>query len=87
MKCCQSVDFNDFDKSAIRITFEPDEDEPDNERDAPIAITNDNINEAIEQVFVVRLVLINSNNPGSINLTAQSTSLCRIIDDDSKLKK
>ena len=81
------IDTNDFDTATIRITFEPDEDEDDNERDAPIPITNDDVNEAIEQVFVVHLILVNSSNPGSIDLTARSTSLCRIIDDDSKLKK
>ena len=80
------IEINDFDTGTIRIIFEPDEDEGDNERDAPIPITNDNVNEA-EQVFVVHLILINSSNPGSIDVMYRSSSLCRIIDDDCKLKK
>ena len=68
----------------IRITFHPDEDQNDNERAAPIAIIDDLINEATEQVFVVQLQLISSVNPGSIDLTTRQASLCRISDDDSK---
>ena len=79
-----SLDLLDFDNTIIRITFDANEDQDDNERDAPVPITNDKVNEAIEQVFVVHLILINSSNPGSINLTRQSTSLCRVVDDDSK---
>ena len=75
----------DFDNAATRITFDPDEDADDNERDAPIAITNDDINEAIEQVFIVHIVLVNSSNPSSTDLSSvRVTSLCRIVDDDSK---
>ena len=77
----------DFDNATIRITFDPDEDAGNNERDAPIAITNDDINEAIEQVFVVHLVLVNSSNPSSIDLSVQATSLCRIIDDDGRFSE
>ena len=70
----------------IRIIFAPDEDENRivNDVAAPIAIVDDLINEAIEQVFVVQLQLISSVNPGSIDLTVRQASLCRIIDDDSK---
>ena len=74
----------DFDNTVIRITFDPDEQEDSNERAAPIRIFNDAVNEANEQVFVVQLRLINSTNPGSINLDTLPASLCRIIDDDSK---
>ena len=72
----------DFDNTIIRITFDADEDADDNERFAPIAITNDAFNEATEQVFVVHLILVNSSNPSSIDLSARATALCRIIDDD-----
>ena len=70
----------------IRITFAPDESETVtfNDVNVPIAIVNDLINEAIEQVFVVQLQLISSVNPGSIDLTTRQASLCRIIDDDRK---
>ena len=65
---------SDFDCTAIRITFEPDEDGDDNERDAPIVITNDDINEAIEQVFVVHLILVNSTNHSLIDLSVRAAS-------------
>ena len=56
------VDLKDFDNTVIRITFIPDENAPDNECAAPIAVVNDAINEADEQVFIVHLHLINSTN-------------------------
>ena len=68
----------------IRITFAPDENEEVNEVNVPIAIVDDPVNEATEQVFVVHLQLISGVNPSSIDLTKQQTSLCRIIDNDCK---
>ena len=79
------LDVNDFDNTLIRITFDPDENtQPDNERAAPIAVVNDIINEADEQVFIVHLCLINSTNPHGVDLSIRPASLCKIIDDDSK---
>ena len=54
---------------------------------APIFITDDVINEATEQVFVAELLLIDSLNPASIDLTTRPSTLCRIIDNDRKYKK
>ena len=54
---------------------------------APIFITDDVINEATEQVFVAELLLINSSNPASVDLTIQPSTLCRIIDNDRKYKE
>ena len=68
----------------IRIAFDPDENENDDERAAPIPIINDPVNEAGEQVFVVQLRLIDSTNPGAISLNIRAASICRIINDDSK---
>ena len=51
---------------------------------APIFVTDDAINEATEQVFVVELILVDSLNPATVNLTTRPSSLCRIIDDDRK---
>ena len=68
----------------IRITLAPDEDEVVNDVAAPIAIVNDLINEATEQVFIAQLRLISSVNPGTVDLTMRLATLCRIIDDDSK---
>lgn len=46
-----------------------------------ISITNDNINEATEQVFIIQLTLARSIDPGKVNIS-RSTSLGIIIDDD-----
>lgn len=51
-----------------------------------IKINNDNINEAIEEVFVVELTLESSHNPSLITLSRNS-SLGIIIDDDRKLNQ
>ena len=50
------------------------------EKSAPIFVTDDAINEAIEQVFVVELRLVSSVDPARVNLTTRPSSLCRIID-------
>ena len=75
---------SDFDNTTIRITFDPDELDNDDERGAPIRIFNDAVNEANEQVFVVQLHLVSATNPGSVKLDTRQASLCRIIDDDGK---
>ena len=49
-----------------------------------IDITNDNINEATEQVFVIQLSLIRCIDPNKIHIS-RSTSLGVIIDDDREL--
>ena len=77
----------DFDNAAIRITFDADENAANNERAAPIALNDDDINEAIVQVFIVHLALINSNYPSTIDLSVRATSLCEIIDDDGKFSE
>lgn len=55
-------------------------------RHAHIDITNDDINEANEEVFIVQLTLDYSLNPNLITLSRNS-SLGIIIDDDRKLGK
>ena len=82
---CIIPDLQDFNNTVITITFDPDEEERDSERAVTVAIVDDDINEAIEQVFVLQLALINSVNPGGVDLTSRSSSLFRIIDDDRKL--
>ena len=77
-------DFNDFDNSTIRISFDPDELVNNDEHAAPIRIFNDPVNEANVQVFVLQLRLVNSTNPGLVSLHTRPASLCQIIDDDSK---
>ena len=77
-------DLNDFNNSAITLTFEPDEEGEVSEMDAPVPVTDDAINEATEQVFVVELMLVSSLDPNTVDLTVRNSSLCRIIDNDRK---
>ena len=71
---------NDFNNTNITIVFEPDEDAGIYELSAPIFVTDDDINEATEQVFVVELRLISSVNSATVDLTTRPSSLCKIID-------
>ena len=50
-----------------------------------IAVMEDIINEA-EELFVVHLVLIDALDPNGVNLDVRTASLCRIGDNDRKLK-
>ena len=78
---------NDFNNTNITLVFEPDEDGEVSEKDVRIYITDDAINEATEQVFVAELLLINSSNPASVDLTRRPSTLCRITDSDRKYKE
>ena len=75
---------NDFNNSAITLIFDPDENDEVSEMNAPVPVTDDAINEATEQVFVVELMLVSSLDPNTIDLTVRNSSLCRIIDNDRK---
>ena len=77
------ADLNDFDDTVLTITFLADETAPVNDIPLSIPITDDAINEANEQDFVVILNLTDSVNPALINLP-RTSSLCRIIDNDRK---
>ena len=74
------ADLNDFNNTNITVIFESDEDAAIYEKSAPIFITDDAINEAIEQVFVIELRLTSSVDPTSVDISIRSSSLCRIID-------
>ena len=64
------------------VTFQADEfGHQINDMAAPIVIFDDEINEALEEVFIVVLTMESSTNPGSVIITRES-SLCRIIDND-----
>ncbi len=52
-----------------------------NDVPVPVPITDDTINEAQEELFVVHLTLGESMNAGGINIIRE-VSLCRITDDD-----
>ena len=73
----------DFNNASITITFDPDEDQRHNELTVPVPIFDDSVDEANEQIFVVKLQPVSGGNVNSITIRRQ-VSLCRIIDDDSK---
>ena len=78
------ADFGDFDNATAQVTFFPDEDNPINEHLVPITIMDDDIDEAIEQIFVITLKHKESIREESISLETRNSSLCRIIDNDGK---
>ena len=80
---CLHTDLNDFDDTVLTLTLPADESNPTSDFPLRIPITDDAINEANEQIFVVILNLTDSVNPDLITLTRVS-SLCRIIDNDRK---
>ncbi len=51
----------------------------------PVPITQDAINEAREELFVVHLTLGESMNAGGVNIIRE-VSLCRITDDDGECR-
>ena len=53
---------------------------------APIFVTDDAINEAIDQVFVAELILVSSLDSATVDLTIRPSTLCRIIDNDRKFE-
>ena len=65
------------------ITFQADEENPINDIPLSIPITDDAINEATEQDFVVILNLTDSISP-ALTMLPRVSSLCRIIDNDRK---
>ena len=76
----------DFNSTNITLVFEPDEDGEVNERSTPIFVTDDFINEAIEQVFIAELMLVTSLDSATVDLTIRPSTLCRIIDNDRKFE-
>ena len=77
------ADEADFDTSVIILEFPSDILSPVNEVSAPIALRNDEINEAYVQIFIIYLKVINSTNP-SLIATGRIISQGRIINDDRK---
>ena len=93
MKTCTNVlvisfhsayppDREDFFSDVIMVTFPADEIGPQiNDVAASIVIFDDEINEALQEVFIVVLSLESSTNPGIV-VISRASSLCRIIDND-----
>ena len=75
-------DREDFSSDVIMVTFPADEGGAQiNDVAAPIVIFDDEINEALQEVFIVVLSLESSTNPGNV-VISRASSLCRIIDND-----
>ena len=77
------TDEADFDTSVIILEFPSDILSPVIEVSAPIALRDDEINEADVQTFIIYLKVINSTNP-SLIATGRIISQGRIINDDRK---
>ena len=75
-------DREDFSSEVAVVIFQADEFGPQiNDVPAPIVIFDDEINEALEEIFIVVLTLESSSNPAGVAITREC-SLCRIIDND-----
>ena len=75
-------DREDFSSDVIMVTFLADEiGHQINDVPTPIVIFDDEINEALEEVFIVVLTWENSTNADGVAITRES-SVCRIIDND-----
>ena len=51
----------------------------------PVIIYDDDIDE-VDEVFAVRLEVVHAQNMDRVNIISRNASLCRIVDNDSKLK-
>ena len=79
------ADTNDFNSSPISVVFEADEGEQVTyTKTVSLSITDDDINEATEQYFVVTMDIARAENRSAITTTRES-SLCVIVDNDRKL--
>ena len=78
------IDLNDFSNLSRYLTFYSYHSV--NCQSTYITIFNDNINEADEQLFVILLSLVSSNDPSLVRLT-RNVSKGIIVDDDRKLPK
>ena len=78
------IDHDDFDANMLDVIFDADENEDIVYHiSVPITIMDDVVNEAMDQVFVAHLEVINAVEPSKIEL-GRYTTVCRIMDDDSK---
>ena len=83
--CCTTADTNDFDSKALTVTFLADEGmERIMKWPAPIPVTDDEIEEADQQFFIVQLVLAHTDSPFQSLTIGRDTSNCIITDSDCK---
>lgn len=74
----------DFDGNIIVVTFPADEDElsPINDVAADIPITDDNIDENLNQYFIAQLNFVSATNMGLLDNSGCNVTVCTIVDDD-----
>ena len=73
----------DFENTLIHVEFLPDQYFPVNDLSADVSIIDDDINEAYEEFFVVRLDPAVSGNK-LLKFNGPRVSLCKIVDNDRK---
>lgn len=74
------ADLDDFDENSIQVVFPADElmlSIP-----APVAITDDEVDEADIQFFIVLLELVDATGNDLANTAPRNTSVCEILDND-----
>lgn len=74
----------DFDTTIQTVTFPADEFSPLTSVSATIGVTDDDINEADEQLLVAYLEAVQAVDMSMLDNTEHNTSLCRIVDNDRK---
>ena len=74
---------DDFNSTSFEVTFPADEGLRLYDVHAPIPIFDDEIDEAVTQLFVARLEVLDAVNFDLIT-TSRTVSMCRIIDDDGQ---
>ena len=72
----------DFEDNPIHVEFLPDEYVPVNDLPVHVPIIDDNINEASEEYFIVKLDPTGSNK--NVKVAKPRASLCKIVDNDRK---
>ena len=80
--CIFDSDGRDFDNSTITATFPADEGgNATTDLVVPIPVFDDDVDEANNQYFIIKLVVVNAINTNLTTLT-QEASRCIIIDND-----
>lgn len=81
-----TLDEADFSGSPIDITFPADEgaEGPIHAVQVPVLIVDDDVNEALLQIFIAHLEVISAADISLVYNTDRNTSICEIIDNDSK---
>ena len=88
MSFCCFVDYSDFDATPQIITF-PSDDGGDliSEVDVSVAIQDDDINEALEQYFILTMDVMTATDQRSIDTQVRNSTLCSITDNDREFVK